>query len=103
MSEPSGLKTAECTHCLWPRTAICRPLAACQIRAVLSAEAVTISDPSGLKLPDSTKSSCPRSTATCLPVLVSHSRAVLSSDAVMMRSPFGSKFADLSISSCPLG
>jgi hypothetical protein len=50
MCDPSGLKAAAFTTLLWPRrTAICLAVAASQIRAVWSYEAVTMCDPSGLK------------------------------------------------------
>jgi hypothetical protein len=50
MRDPSGLKAAEFTPPSWPRrTAISLPVAASQMRAVLSVDAVTMRDPSGLK------------------------------------------------------
>ena len=49
-ARPSGLKAAEVTKRRWPRrTAISLPVAASQMRAVLSADAVTMREPSGLK------------------------------------------------------
>ena len=50
MRDPSGLKAAENTDSSWPRrTAISLAVAASQMRAVLSYDAVTMRDPSGLK------------------------------------------------------
>src|SRR6266481_4037082 len=49
MRDPSRLKAAEFTVLSWPRrTAISSAVRASQIRAVLSADAVTTRDPSGL-------------------------------------------------------
>ena len=69
------------------------PVAASQMRAVLSYDAVTMRDPSGLKAADFTWSSWPRRTAISLPVAASQMRAVLSNDAVTMRDPSGLKAA----------
>jgi len=54
---------------------------ASHIRAVLSADAVTMRLPSTLNAALRTMSSCPRRRATCAPVIASHIRAVLSADA----------------------
>jgi len=55
MRDPSGLKAAEFTSRSWPRrTAISVAVAASQMRAVLSDDAVTMRDPSGLKAADIT-------------------------------------------------
>ena len=64
------------------------------MRAVLSADAVTMRDPSGLKAAEVTASSWPRRTAISLAVAASQMRAVLSPDAVTMRDPSGLKAAD---------
>jgi hypothetical protein len=46
--DPSGLKVADDTGASWPRrTAISFAVAASQMRAVLSGDAVTMRDPSG--------------------------------------------------------
>ena len=50
-----------------------------EVRAVLSADAVTIRTPSQLNAADSTACSCPRSTAISFPVAASQMRAVSSS------------------------
>jgi hypothetical protein len=68
MREPSGLKAADVTPFSWRRTAISLALAASQMRAVLSCDAVTMRDPSGLNAAEVTQSSWPRKTAICLPV-----------------------------------
>ena len=79
----------------WPRrTAISLLLAASQMRAVLSIDAVTMRDPSGLKAAEFTTSSWPRRTAISLPLAASQMRAVLSDDAVTMRDPSGLKAAE---------
>ena len=69
-------------------------VAASQMRAVLSSDAVTMRDPSGLKAAEFTASSWPRRTAISLAVAASQMRAVLSSDAVTMRDPSGLKAAE---------
>ena len=51
---------------------------ASQMRAVLSRDAVTMRDPSGLKAAEVTSRSWPRRTAISLPLAASHTRAVLS-------------------------
>jgi hypothetical protein len=74
----------------WPRrTAISLAVAASQMRAVLSADAVTVREPSGLKAADDTPLSWPRRTAISLALAASQMRAVPSNDAVMMREPSG--------------
>ena len=60
-----------------------------QIRAVLSYDAVTIRDPSGLNAAECTASPWPRSTAISFAVAASQIRAVLSDDAVTMCDPSG--------------
>jgi hypothetical protein len=60
-----------------------------QTLAVLSRDAVTTRDPSGLNTALETASSCPRRTAISLPVAASQIRAVLSEEAAMMRDPLG--------------
>ncbi len=55
---------------------------ACQIRAVLSADAVTTRSPSGLKLAELTGPPWVIASPTALPVSASQMRAVSSSDAV---------------------
>src|ERR1700751_2373440 len=57
---------------------------ASQMRAVLSADAVTMRDPSGLKAAEVTALSWPRRTAISLAVAASQMRAVVSPDAVTM-------------------
>ena len=102
MRDPSGLKAAEYTASSWPRrTAISLAVAASQMRAVLSADAVTMREPSGLKAAELTASSWPRRTAISLAVAASQMRAVLSPDAVTMREPSGLKAADVTVSSWP--
>ena len=64
------------------------------MRAVLSSDAVTMRDPSGLKAADITAPSWPRRTAISLAVAASQMRAVLSYDAVTMRDPSGLKAAE---------
>jgi len=65
-----------------------------QIRTVLSFDAVTMRDPSGLKAADCTELSCPRNTAISFAVAVSQIRAVLSHYAVTMRDPSALNAAD---------
>ena len=55
------------------------------MRAVLSHDAVTTRDPSGLKAAECTLPSCPRRTAISLALAESQMRAVLSDDAVTVR------------------
>ncbi len=76
------------------RTAICLAVAASQTRAVLSSDAVTMRDPSGLKAAELTNSLVAAQDGDRLPVAASQMRAVLSSDAVTMRDPSGLKAAD---------
>ena len=64
------------------------------MRAVLSADAVTMRDPSGLKAAEFTVSLWPRRTAISFAVAASQMRAVLSPDAVTMRDPSGLKAAE---------
>ena len=64
------------------------------MRAVLSPDAVTMRDPSGLKAAEFTQSSWPRRTAISLALAASQMRAVLSHDAVTMRDPSGLKAAE---------
>src|SRR6516162_6955868 len=71
------------------------------MRAVLSDNAVTMRDPSGLKAAEFTKSSWPRRTTISLPLAASQMRAVLSDDAVTMRDPSGLKAAELTSLSWP--
>ena len=54
---------------------------------VLSSDAVTMRDPSGLKAAEFTPPSWPRRTAISLTLAASQMRAVLSHDAVTMRDP----------------
>src|SRR5262249_26130581 len=70
-----------------------------QMRAVLSPDAVTMRDPSGLKAADVTNSSWRRRAGVALAVAAFQMRAVLSSDAVTMRDPAGLKAADVKNSS----
>ena len=70
-------------------------VAASQMRAVSSSDAVTMRDPSGLKATDATVSSWPRRTAISFAVAASQMRAVLSSDAVTMRDPSGLNAAEV--------
>src|ERR1700730_15537352 len=63
-------------------------------RAVLSPDAVTMRDPSGLNAAETTTSSWPRRTAISLALAASQMRAVLSTDAVTMRDPSGLKAAE---------
>ena len=79
MRDPSGLKAAEYTVSSWPRrTAISLPVAASQMRAVLSADAVTMRDPSGLKAADCTLVVMAAQDRDLLAVAASQMRAVLS-------------------------
>ena len=56
MRDPSGLKAAAVTDPACPRrTAISLAVAASQMRAVPSCDAVTMRNPSGLKAADQTK------------------------------------------------
>jgi hypothetical protein len=73
------------------------PVVASQMRAVLSADAVTMRDPSGLKAADSTEKVCPRRTTISFAVAASHMRAVLSTDAVTMCEPSRLKAADFTV------
>jgi hypothetical protein len=61
---------------------------------VLSDDAVTMRDPSGLKAAEFTMSRWPSRTAISLPLGGSQMRTVLSHDAVTMRDPSGLKAAD---------
>src|SRR5215469_497925 len=61
------------------------------MRALLSADAVRMRDPSGLKAAEFTEYSWPRRTAISFPLTASQMRAVLSPDAVTMRDPSGLK------------
>jgi hypothetical protein len=54
---------------------------------VPSKDAVTMLEPSELKLALTTRSVCPNSVAIVTPVWASHTLAVLSSDAVTIREP----------------
>ena len=63
------------------------------MRAVLSHDAVTMRDPSGLKAAEFTCASCPCRTVISLAVAASQMRAVMSFDAVTMRDPSGLKAA----------
>src|SRR5262249_13596068 len=86
----------------WPRrTAICLVVAATQMRAVLSSDAVTMRAPSGLKAADRTGPSWPRRTAISFAAAASQIRAVLSHDAVTMRDPSGLKAAEYTGPSWP--
>ena len=69
-------------------------VAAFQMRAVLSYDAVTMRDPSGLKAAECTSSAWPRRTMISLAVAASQMRAVLSADAVTMRDPSGLNVAE---------
>ena len=64
------------------------------MRAVLSADAVTMRDPSGLNAAESHRLMALRTTIS-LPVAASQMRAVLSSDAVTMRDPSGLNAAEV--------
>ncbi len=64
MRAPSGENAALCTACSCPRrAAISAPVAASQMRAVRSEEAVTMRAPSGENAALSTRPSCPRRAA----------------------------------------
>ena len=92
MRLPSGLNAALYTASSWPLSGspIGLPLAASQIRAVLSIDAVTMRLPSGLNAALHTASSWPLSGSPIgLPLSASQTRAVLSEDAVTMRLPSG--------------
>src|SRR6516164_3185479 len=70
------------------------------MRAVLSCDAVTMRDPSGLNAAECTLEEnmpvpWPRRTAISLALAASQMRAVLSSDAVTMRDPSGLKAAEV--------
>ena len=78
------------------------PVAASQTRAVLSEDAVTMRDPSGLKAAYVIPPSWPLRTPIAVPVAASQTRAVLSEDAVTMRDPSGLKAAELTAASWPL-
>jgi hypothetical protein len=70
-------------------------IAPSQMRAVLSSDAVTMRDASGLKAAELTRPSWPRRTAISLALAASQMRAVLSTDAVTIRDPSGLKTAEL--------
>ena len=94
MRRPSGEYAADQTPSPWPEsTASCLAVSASQMRAVWSAEAVTMRRPSGENAAVRTASSWPESTASCLPVAASQMRAVLSLEAVTMRRPSGENAA----------
>src|SRR4051812_36059232 len=96
MRDPSRLSVARDSECSCFKVACSFPVAASQMRAVLSEELVTMRFPSGLKAADHTEFSCPDRTASCLPVEASQTRAVLSLvvAVVTMRAPSGLKVAD---------
>ena len=73
---PSALKAAERTGDGCLRTSSSRPLAASQMRAVPSVEAVTIRAPSGLKRASLTVSVCPLRTPISRLLAASHICAV---------------------------
>ena len=94
MRAPSGENAALCTASSCPRrAAISAPVAASQMRAVPSKEAVTMRAPSGENAALRTQSSCPRRTAISAPVAASQSGAVRSAEAVTMRAPSGENAA----------
>src|SRR5262249_36381332 len=64
------------------------------MRAVLSDDAVTMRDPSGLKAAEFTALSWPRRTAISFAVAASQMRAILSDEAVTMRDPSGLEAAE---------
>src|SRR5262249_49631548 len=64
------------------------------MRAVLSDDAVTMRDPSGLKAAEFTALSWPRRTAISVAGAGSQMRAILSDEAVTMRDPSGLKAAE---------
>ena len=70
-------------------------VAASQMRAVWSSEAVTMRRPSGENAAEKTRSPWPESTASCLAVAASQTRAVLSAEAVTMRRPSGENSAQM--------
>ena len=70
-----------------------------RMRAVLSDDAVTMRDPSGLNAAEFTGPSSPLRTRISLPVAASQMRAVLSHDAVTMRDPSGLNAAEVTQSS----
>ena len=78
------------------------PVAASQTRAVLSLDAVTMRDPSGLKAAEMIELPWPLRTAIALPVAASQTRAVMSDDVVTMRDPSGLKAAELTDPAWPL-
>src|SRR5262245_973413 len=71
------------------------------MRAVLSLDAVTMRDPSGLNVAEFTASLWPRRTAISLLLPASQMRAVVSHDAVTMRDPSGLTVAEDTASLCP--
>ena len=76
MRAPSGENAALCTELSCPRrAAISAPVAASQMRAVRSKEAVTMRAPSGENAALTTRPSCPRRAAISAPVAASQMRA----------------------------
>jgi hypothetical protein len=103
MRAPSRVNAAEFTLLSCPRrTAISLAVAASQMRAVLSSDAVMMCAPSGLNATEFRRLSCPRRTAISLAVAASQMRAVLSHDAVTMRAPSGLKATEDTVLACPL-
>src|SRR5439155_1567654 len=103
---PSSLRWAPPTcsaHVLSQTGAATSSWGSIQIRAVLSPEAVTTRDPSGLKLAATTPPSCRSGSPSGLPVRASQSRAVLSQEAVTTRDPSALKLAATTAPSCRSG
>ena len=81
--------------------AMTAPVAASHTRAVLSSEAVTMRDPSGLNAAFHTQMSCPDSVVSVAPLATSQTRAVPSKEVVATRRPSGLNTALFTTSSCP--
>src|SRR3954469_22549637 len=87
---PSGEKSADQTHQLWPlSTCSVAPLARSHTRAVLSYEPLTSCRPSGEKRTLSTPSVCPGSAFNSRPVAASRILIVLSILALAICCPVG--------------
>ena len=83
----SAIETAEIAPALPPKVARVLPSVEFHIRAVLSAEPVTMFFPSRLMLTLRTAAPCPAKSRIALPWLTSHSLAVASADADTRRLP----------------
>ena len=100
MATARGLASGLASRRNWSKQ-LSLAIAASQTRAVLSADAVTMRDPSGLKAAEVTQFKWPRRTAISLAVAASQTRAVLSNDAVTMCDPSGLKAAEVTRLSWP--